>query len=846
MEFIEKTVERVEQHLAQCAVQSQPRMNFSPLELPPEHVERALSLLTSLPVNHPHRRNALLAAGQIVAGLPGQESTAIHILGDVMAMCVAGSPPHLEALRIVCNMIRDSSGPVAAVKSVLELLQYEPSNTEAYMFLAEAAFVAGDTASAIQWVEQATEKGWCGLHFQPRIDLTNTADDVAEAHATYTATFEIGSPPSLQIWKPQEVGEEEAVLHGVALGASDGATFHFVVSRADTEPSPKIVEPTTTLKRPDGTIYVQGHCSSLVPGTPYTQKLVSQSTVDHASSDLGTFETRKETSPEISETASTLAGPNEFCLRASLGGTNRSTEYCFQYGKSVDDLTATTPWRWLPPARSACVTDHASVALSRMHFQSLGGATLIEGPDGKAGTAVRLSAPFGKDRNHMAGNGVADLWLIWYPTPHDALLGSEEEKGHAIDLRGAELTLTTRANQLNAQLFAPYAAVASRLGSYSLPPMEDVAPWSLTGQPIDLTVPEWQSTHLTFSNNPGDWSYAANNPGEQANARRYAYAPLDTVLSHHRGDIVFWFLMGDEFETPTGSIDVSTISLRYRNASVLAPGAGSTLTAWPSDALCDPGFLTCGSVGSEDHCWVSSEHPTAPQTFTWQLDGRMPIDEIRLHQHPAWPTQDVEIACSDDNDSFTIIAAETLPSSNEHPVVLTFEAPPTARFIRVHLMAGYQGRRWGLDAIDVFADAVPPKPELEACEVGEEIAGLAPGETIFYRAVARTDQGQIEGDILSLSVPVDARPMILSVDVDRQKPNQTCYTVQVSAMGFNATLTGAFTDDSGVLLHSTTINIGQQKTPRHVLIHVDHDVGVEPRGQLIASSEAGAATFDIL
>ena len=79
-----------------------------------------------------------------------------------------------------------------------------------------------------------------------------------------------------------------------------------------------------------------------------------------------------------------------------------------------------TPTPSAPPLENgkAYAYDALAWSLERTHAQALGGSGLTDGPSAHVPDAVSLTAPFGKDRNHMSGVGIADLVLIWYPSMH--------------------------------------------------------------------------------------------------------------------------------------------------------------------------------------------------------------------------------------------------------------------------------------------------------------------------------------------------------------------------------------------------------------------------------------------
>ena len=215
---------------------------------------------------------------------------------------------------------------------------------------------------------------------------------------------------------------------------------------------------------------------------------------------------------------------------------------------------------------------------------------------------------------------------------------------------------------------------------------------------------------IPIPNDPDAWVFSGNNPDEQVNAGRYAFAPLDTSLHAQNSSVVFWFVNGDERDTPTGLIEVASIGLGYRDESVLSAGAGARLEASPAHSPCDASAVTNGLSGSFDTCWRSGPAPREPQVFVWALANPVRVDEIRLFQDPLFPSRHVEIAGSTDGEAFFAIADGTLDApdlaAGVGPECRILAVPDTAGpvgYVRLSILTGYDDACWGLDLIEVLA-----------------------------------------------------------------------------------------------------------------------------------------------
>lgn len=462
---------------------------------------------------------------------------------------------------------------------------------------------------------------------------------------------------------------------------------------------------------------------------------------------------------------------------------------------------------------------------------------------------LTITTPFGKDRNHMNGIGVADLVMGWCSTIENPEEPTGEYPGRTLDLRDAEVELSLRCCALDPRDFYFASCCQTYLDTAYVDYMDDCSTWSLTGQMTDmqnLSNNRWHTLRYHFRNDTAVWTYAGNNPyesGEKAN--RYAYRHIGDVLSNHRGNIAFWFVFGNKRDTYERDLDVYSIALRYRDGFFLSPGWNARLISWPVGCVIDPSWLTNGWRGNPDQFWMSGPNPEVPQEFVWDFGKEVSLESIRLHQNTLYPAKDLELSGAMDRERFEPICAITLPrkEGQEAANSRTFrllDAPVTLRYLKLGIISGYQPEFWGLDAIEVFGDAGPLSPEVEPCSVSEELGGLEPGKTLYYQLVAENEAGTTYGDIRSIELPVDSRPVIHWAKVLKQEPGKVTLLVRLTAMGHETQLRGWFENQDGEVIEGPSLAAGCQPVPKHMTYIVScPDKCAQWQGYLLAVSDVG-------
>ena len=388
------------------------------------------------------------------------------------------------------------------------------------------------------------------------------------------------------------------------------------------------------------------------------------------------------------------------------------------------------------------------------------------------------------DFNHEA-TGVLHLITGFYTGNRWALIRSHEEVkgdepasnlgGGDADLRGARLSLWLRGNgwRPNGSELVCWVQSQSNAEVHHSAGWRR-ANWGYNGHYLTdyLVDGEWHKVELTLSNDAQAWSYGGNNPAQQQeHAARYAYWPLDSTLGHNNINFLLVLAYVDPQDPPTGSVDFDELLITYRNRSLVFPGNGGRLVAWPVDSADDPATLTDGWRNGPGRVWRSVENPTAPQEFVFAFDTSVDIESLQVHNNPDWPGKNVEVLVSEDGHSYERVGTYVLPEKGEPSDNFAFvqaEGISTAaRFLRVRLISGYRERHLGLGEIEVFGTGARMPTDDAPYSVNIDVDGLDPGQTFHYRLVATGDEGTSYGDDRQFTSPATLRPLAETGDASR-------------------------------------------------------------------------------
>jgi hypothetical protein len=561
----------------------------------------------------------------------------------------------------------------------------------------------------------------------------------------------------------------------------------------------------------------------------------------------------------LSPTAVTCAGEpiglNSVALNGTLSGFNIPTRYFFRYGMSPEKMEKTTLPCEMPAGVFASVCD-GGVNLFRRMLCYASSVQFIEADAGNANAnpasavAMKLEWPFGKDRNHLDGIGVIDLFLGWQnpaqsrgvvegietPTP---VYPSLTYCGEETDLRDAQLRVTYRSSDLNPKGFLPVAWLHGRTGTAAFPDeWDDLAAWAVTSDRMASTFiadGEWHDLEFNLPAHSSDWTFCGSNIEEMGGGMaRYTYAPIQEVLrSNKGGNVCIAFVHGHDLDTPEGAIDISEIEMRYRSRSLLGPGQGAELVCAPDAGAATAGCLTNGSIGDIAQCYIVDMDKQNPIEMIWQLRDTASITGFRIHQCALAPAKNVELAGSSDGEYFSPLWSGELDMVPENPAywgecsqnskllrAIVLEEKHEIRFIRLRILSAHMGSVVGLDALEVFGDGLPFIPSEEPFTLSEKIDDVDPGKTLYAQLVAENERGVFEGDVVEVVRPETGVPYIVSASLAAGDGGAAVLAARAIAMGKPAHMYISLISDDGGDVCTQETSIGQWLVPRDVRVRI--------------------------
>ncbi len=788
--------------------------------------------------------NALYGRGML-CWRTGRKNEAVEFIDKVLKNLPDNSPEIIEIRFLLAQILFDLKNFEHASLHAQYLIDRKIYHPVAYIILCHSLREMGDFSRARKFLKEGIRGANGVIEYQPGLvpllgkDERRIVDGITDYRSRRDASLSGGDLQVLMTWAPLSITQTGAELKGAAMKAGSSVTPVFELMPKDKlcRDAPLYYEALPVGTCCDSAEAVQvwrAFAQGLEPGRDYRYRLILRD--EKGGIEYGgfqSFSTKVFTVPDIITGGATPAGLGGVVVNGSIGGTNLPTSFFFRYGSAHDRLDRSTLLSYLPSPRTAITRDIISHRLDHiipytleaefpgveppMHVQS--------DPAIPLDLALRLTTPFGKDRNHVDGIGAADLVMGWWSIAENPDEPSGDYPGRTVDLRDAEVDITICPRSMDCRGSYFSLCCQSSLGTACTDHMEDTSNWCLTGQisdVCDLADGQWHSLRYDLRNNSEQWTYAGNNPEEQGQAAgRYAYRHIGDVLSRHRGNICFWFVFGNERDTCDGELDLYSLSLRYRDGSLLSKGWDARLISWPGGSVIDPGRLTDGWRGDPDHFWLSGPDPDSPQEFLWDFGKNVEIETARLHQHPLYPSKDVSLSGSMDGEFFEPIMEMILPSGKgleaaNNRTFCILDLPATVRYLKLSLHSGYQPEFWGLDAIEVFGIAGPPNPEVEPCSVSDELGCITPGETLYYQLVAENALGRVAGEILSAFIPLDCRPTIQWARVIKKNGNAITIMVRLTAMGQRTELNGIFENSNGEVIRGPVLDAGCQKVPRHM------------------------------
>ncbi len=465
------------------------------------------------------------------------------------------------------------------------------------------------------------------------------------------------------------------------------------------------------------------------------------------------------------------------------------TRYWFEYGPTTG-YGQQTPVQALPPKLAAFY--HESWESGPAGWQGgMSGKDLVhQTAGGTSGAYMRFNEPSGDDPNHVDGIGTLHLTSYFYPSTHPSASpdGQGWLGGGRCDFRDAKVTLSVRGNQ-----FVPHGSElvwwtqSDNDLAAQLTANWRRANWAYTGYSLTdaLLSGQWKTISYRLTNDTHAWTYGGNNLAQKR--PNYAYDSINNSLGNVSCDFFHLLVFVNPQQRPAGSIDIDEFTLAYRNYSLVHPANGAKLVSVPPDGADDAARLTDGWRNGPEKTWRSVKHPKAPQEIVYQFVQPVTIRTIQLHQHPEWPSQNVEVMTSEDGTTFTPLVAKALSESSplgpNFAFLLERNLDRQATAVKVRILSGYKAEHWGLGEIELFGEGATHTTDDDWYHVNLDLTNLKPGETYHYRLVAENSQGLVAGPDIAYVVPADGKPLASTGEARRLTETTATLSGRLTPMG---------------------------------------------------------------
>jgi len=522
---------------------------------------------------------------------------------------------------------------------------------------------------------------------------------------------------------------------------------------------------------------------------------------------------------EVETRAATPLGNAALSVNGRIQPHGLPTNYWFEYGTSTDygKMTAVQP---LPPQLAAFY--HESWDHGPAGWQGgMSGKDLVHQPEGgAAGAFMRFNEPSGDDPNHIDGIGTLHLTSYFYPSTHPSAAGAQGWLGGGrCDFRDAKVTISVRGNEFvpNGSELVWWTQSDNDLAQ-QLTANWRRANWAYTGYSLAdaLLSGQWEQVTYRLTNDTQAWTYGGNNLAQ--NRPNYAYDSINNSLANVSCDFFHLLAFVNPQQRPTGSIDLDEFSLAYRNYSLVHPANGGRLMAAPKDGLDDPAQLTDGWRHGKDRMWRSVKDPQTAQEFVYDFDKPVSIKTVQLHQHPEWPSKDVEISTSEDSQKFvpllTKVMPENSPAGPNFAFLLERNLDRQATAVKVRIVSGYRGEHWGLGEIEVFGEGATSTTDDDWYHVTLDFVDLKPGETYHYRLVSENAAGKVMGADAVFMIPNDTKPHVITGEAHRINGTKATVTGRLTPMGKRTSFYFEYGLDANYGSKSAVQYGGLQVTPR--------------------------------
>lgn len=476
-----------------------------------------------------------------------------------------------------------------------------------------------------------------------------------------------------------------------------------------------------------------------------------------------------EPGPAVETRSATLVGINGLTLNGRIHPHGLPTKYHFEYRRAGQDVLRTAD-ELVPPRLAAFYRESWDEGWNGWGTWATQPGHFKEG--GAAGGFIRYAAPHGDDHNHDDATGVVHLAKYMFPGPHNprgktpsAFLAAGDP-----DFRDARIQISVRGND-----WVPNGTELTWWSQCQVHP--EISPdeytlhsdyrhsnWAYTGQTLAdlLLTGKWERADYRLIHDSNLWTYAGHNPREV----RYHYWPIDKTQRHLNLDFFHMVIFVDPAKRPSGSIDFDEFEVAYRNYSLLLPSNGGKLLSAPAGSSDDPSTLTDGWRHGAGKMWKSGANPKTPLEFTYAFANPVSIQSVQIHQHPEWPSEEIEVLVSSDGKSWKPLFKKSIPRNSpagaNYAFLLERGLDASAQQAKVRILSGYQADHWGLGEIEFFGTGAVMQPDDDWCHVNMDVNDLFPGHTYQYRLVATNSAGTTIGGEQTIQLPADTKPHVVT------------------------------------------------------------------------------------
>ncbi len=554
--------------------------------------------------------------------------------------------------------------------------------------------------------------------------------------------------------------------------------------------------------------------------------------------------------PDVKPGSPTLLGITGLSVNGKIHSHGLPTTWHVESGLTTD-YSRKTDVREIPPKLAAYYRESwddgwngwKSWCPKELHFKD----------GGLRNGYIRYEAIQRDDHNHDDGIGTVHLTPYMYPgsvslrnAPPSAYLAAGDP-----DFRDAIVRLAVRGRDWkpNGTELIWWSQSQSNIevnpDDMTLGPNYKHPNWSYTGHNLTelLSTGKWESAEYRLLNDTNQWSYCGNRDGEP---RYDAYWSIDDVQRHLNLDLFHMVVFVDPQNRPTGAIDFDEFEVVYHNYSLAIPSNGGRLISAPENSADLPARLTDGWRNGDGKMWTSATNPAGPLEFIYEFARPVTIEKVQLHQHPEWPSREVEVLVSEDGTDWQPLIRDEIPERHvagpNYAFLLKKGLQTKARQARVRILSGYKAEHWGLGEIELFGSGAEYTPDDDWFHVNVDLLELQPGETCHYRFVATNAKGRTEGPDQVFSLPADPGPHVITGSASRIRNGTAKVEGRLSPLGrkteyhFEYGPTNAYGSETAIRYG------GLQITPRLVFDALtDLKPGVTYHYRLVAVNESGTS-----